>query len=81
MQTVWNLYAKFLENPNTCVTLDVVDKENFMVHNYDDDKTKKNLCHVEINLKTCHPYVTCPVTGQYWKDCVGEFNIKKIFLY
>lgn len=30
--------------------------------------------HVKINIKTCQPFVMCPVTGKYWKDCATPFQ-------
>jgi hypothetical protein len=36
-----------------------------------------NLDHVSINLKTCHPYVMCKVTGKHWKECAGDYNREK----
>ncbi|GFQ75351.1 uncharacterized protein TNCT_455451 [Trichonephila clavata] len=31
--------------------------------------------HISINLKTCHPYVICPITKKHWKECAISYNV------
>ncbi|KAF2901533.1 hypothetical protein ILUMI_04654 [Ignelater luminosus] len=33
--------------------------------------------HITICLTTCKPTVICPVTGKHWKECAGEYDVKK----
>ncbi|XP_023023078.2 uncharacterized protein [Leptinotarsa decemlineata] len=32
--------------------------------------------HVVICLNTCQLTIICPVTGKYWKECAGNYNVK-----
>lgn len=75
LKTVLNVYKKFTEASCPSYYDNVIFEEEDIVLN--DDRTPDMLDHVEINLKTCHPYLTCPLTKKYWKDCIGEYNIMK----
>ncbi|GBO01915.1 hypothetical protein AVEN_200979-1 [Araneus ventricosus] len=41
----------------------------------DEEKALEELSHVKINPKTCHPFVICPKTKKYWKECANIYDI------
>lgn len=80
LKTVLSVYKKFIETKSP--TYDHVPFEDFfddttyedLLFDDKDQEKMELLGHIRVNLATCHPYVICPTTKKYWKDCVQDFN-------
>lgn len=76
LEKVLDTYAKCLKAKSYFVDEKTMKPAEISL--YDEEESKVNmLSHVQINPKTCHPFVTCPITGKYWRDCIGDYNIEK----
>lgn len=76
LKTVLDIYKMRLENQNLNANLEVIKEQNVSLYDENDDKEEDLLSHVKINPKTCRPYITCPITQKYWRDCIGKYNQK-----
>lgn len=76
LEKILDFYLKVLKVKNPLVNYTLWQTKNNILYD-EEESTVETLSHVQINPMTCHPYVICPVTGKYWKDCIGEYNIKK----
>lgn len=77
MQNILDVYIKSLKIPNNLANLNEIKEQNVSLYDENDEREEDLLSHVKINPITCHPYVTCPVTKKYWKECIGNYNRMK----
>lgn len=78
LETVLNIYGmRQSKNLTLYANLHGIPKQNVSLYNENEETDDQLLSHVQINLKTCHPYVKCPVTHKHWQDCIGNYNVKK----
>lgn len=81
LEQILDIYAKKIKAKTYFADWESIETESISL--YDEEESKNNyskrdlLFHVKINPKTCHPHIICPITGKYWKDCIGEYDIKK----
>lgn len=76
LEKVLDIYVKSLKVKDQYVDFKAMKTESVSL--YEDEESKIDmLSHVQINPKTCHPYVICPITGKHWKECIGEYNVQK----
>lgn len=74
---VLNLYALLETCRNTTSLYENISNANthhFKVMPITKDERESQLEHVQINMKTCQPFVMCPVTGLHWHQCAKPFN-------
>ena len=76
LETVLDVYYKFQQGSNFYEKLSDLPSTNVKLFDKQEEDNDK-LEHVRINLKTCHPYVKCPTSGMYWRDCAGKYDQMK----
>lgn len=81
VETILHLYEKFMEARGHTHYENVSNLEGKSTLKLSQLMQYKNnadsLHHVKINIKTCHPYVICPLSKKHWRTCVGEYDITK----
>lgn len=81
LEQVLDTYAKSLKASTYFVDLKTIIPRNITLYDEEEESKDDMLSHVRINPKTCHPYVTCPITGKYWRDCIGKYDqIKRSYV-